>query len=59
MHDDRLQVPSTGDPPPDGCVVHIDAAHRGLGTASCGPDTLPAHRIRPGPHRWAWTPRAR
>jgi beta-galactosidase len=23
------------------CVVHIDAAHRGLGTASCGPDTLP------------------
>jgi beta-galactosidase len=38
-----------------GCVVHIDAAHRGLGTASCGPDTLPAHRIEPGTHRWAWT----
>ena len=22
--------------------LHLDAAHRGLGTASCGPDTLPA-----------------
>ena len=22
-------------------IVHLDAAHRGLGTASCGPDTLP------------------
>ena len=29
-------------------VVHIDAAHRGLGTASCGPDTLPQYRVRPG-----------
>ncbi|NBP54632.1 MAG: hypothetical protein EBU67_10200 [Actinobacteria bacterium] len=29
-------------------VVHIDAAHRGLGTASCGPDTLPHYRVRPG-----------
>ncbi|MFG1679623.1 glycoside hydrolase family 2 TIM barrel-domain containing protein [Nonomuraea sp. NPDC049269] len=36
------------------CVVHIDAAHRGLGTASCGPDTLPPYRIGPGAHRWSW-----
>ena len=32
----------------DHLTVHIDAAHRGLGTASCGPDTLPAYRITPG-----------
>jgi beta-galactosidase len=35
-------------------VVHLDAAHRGLGTASCGPDTLPQYLVRPGTHRWAW-----
>ena len=36
-------------------VVHIDAAHRGLGTASCGPDTLPEYLVRPGTYRWSWT----
>jgi beta-galactosidase len=36
-------------------IVHVDAAHRGLGTASCGPDTLPAYRIGPGTYNWAWT----
>jgi beta-galactosidase len=36
-------------------VVHLDAAHRGLGTASCGPDTLPRYLVRPGTHRWAWS----
>ncbi|MGW7822343.1 glycoside hydrolase family 2 TIM barrel-domain containing protein [Streptomyces puniciscabiei] len=41
--------------PRPGCVVHIDAAHRGLGTASCGPDTFPEYRIRAGVHRWSWT----
>ncbi|WP_225095258.1 glycoside hydrolase family 2 TIM barrel-domain containing protein [Streptomyces sp. CoH27] len=41
--------------PRPGCVVHIDAAHRGLGTASCGPDTFPSYRIAPGIHRWSWT----
>jgi beta-galactosidase len=40
--------------PRAGCVVHIDAAHRGLGTASCGPDTLPHYRIGPGTYRWSW-----
>ena len=32
----------------DALVVHLDAAHRGLGTASCGPDTLPRYRVAPG-----------
>jgi beta-galactosidase len=36
-------------------VVHIDAAHRGLGTASCGPDTLPKYIPGPGTYRWSWT----
>ncbi len=36
-------------------VVHLDAVHRGLGTASCGPDTLPEYRLGPGIYRWAWT----
>ncbi|MEZ4596099.1 MAG: beta-galactosidase small subunit [Chloroflexota bacterium] len=39
----------------DRAVVHLDAAHRGVGTASCGPDTLPGYRIAPGSHRWAWS----
>ncbi|MDN3025330.1 glycoside hydrolase family 2 TIM barrel-domain containing protein [Streptomyces sp. S.PB5] len=44
--------------PRSGCVVHLDAAHRGLGTASCGPDTSPSHLVAPGVHRWSWTLRA-
>jgi beta-galactosidase len=32
----------------DHLTVHLDAAHRGLGTASCGPDTLPEYRVVPG-----------
>jgi len=36
-------------------IVHVDAAHRGLGTASCGPDTLPAYLVPTGIHRWTWT----
>ncbi|HEX2807923.1 MAG TPA: hypothetical protein VHN80_17315, partial [Kineosporiaceae bacterium] len=36
-------------------VVQLDAAHRGLGTASCGPDTLPAYLLAPGLYRWSWT----
>jgi beta-galactosidase len=35
-------------------VVHVDAAHRGLGTASCGPDTLPEYLVGPGTYRWSW-----
>ena len=29
-------------------IVHLDAAHRGLGTASCGPDTLERYLVGPG-----------
>jgi beta-galactosidase len=36
-------------------VVHLDAAHRGVGTAACGPDTLPPYRLAPGTYRWSWT----
>ena len=36
-------------------VVHIDAAHRGVGTASCGPDTLDKYIIKTGVHAWEWT----
>ena len=36
-------------------VVHIDAAHRGLGTASCGPDTTSAYIVGPGTYRWQWS----
>jgi beta-galactosidase len=38
-----------------GAVVHLDAAHRGVGTASCGPDTLLAYRLGAGLYRWSWT----
>ena len=35
-------------------VVHLDLAQRGLGTGSCGPDTLPRYRIGGGTHAWRW-----
>jgi beta-galactosidase len=35
-------------------IVHLDLRNRGLGTASCGPDTLPRYRIGAGAHRFAW-----
>ena len=38
--------------------VHVDEAVRGLGTAACGPDTLPAYRVGPGTHEWGWHLRA-
>lgn len=44
--------------PRQGCVVHLDAAHRGLGTASCGPDTAPSYLVPAGIHRWSWILRA-
>ena len=36
-------------------VVHIDVAHRGLGTASCGPDTLAQYLVGPGTYHWSWS----
>ncbi|MCU1361839.1 MAG: beta-galactosidase, partial [Ilumatobacteraceae bacterium] len=35
-------------------IVHLDVAHRGLGTASCGPDVLPQYRIPAGRHQFAY-----
>jgi beta-galactosidase len=35
-------------------IIHMDIAHRGLGTASCGPDTLPEYRVGPGTYTWSW-----
>jgi beta-galactosidase len=35
-------------------IVYVDVAHRGLGTASCGPDTLPEYRVAPGTYKWSW-----
>jgi len=34
-------------------ILYLDAAHRGLGTASCGPDTLPPYRLLK--RRYVWT----
>ena len=36
-------------------IIHLDAAHRGIGTASCGPDTLDAYLVPTGTHTWSWT----
>jgi beta-galactosidase len=36
-------------------IVHIDGAHRGLGTLSCGPDTLAQYRLGPGRYRFSWS----
>ncbi|MHB9031516.1 MAG: beta-galactosidase, LacZ type [Anaerolineae bacterium] len=33
-------------------ILHLDHLHAGLGTASCGPGTLPQYRIWPREFRW-------
>jgi beta-galactosidase len=38
----------------DTATVHVDAAMRGLGSASCGPEPLPRYRVGPGRHRLRW-----
>jgi beta-galactosidase len=35
-------------------VVHLDVAHRGLGTASCGPDVLPKYRLTSGDYTFSY-----
>ena len=35
-------------------IVHLDVAHRGVGTLSCGPDVLPEYRVGPGAYHWSW-----
>ena len=34
--------------------VHIDVGMRGLGTAACGPDTLPEYRLGSGTYHFRW-----
>ncbi|MEU4156391.1 glycoside hydrolase family 2 TIM barrel-domain containing protein [Actinoplanes sp. NPDC026670] len=46
-HDELIPRPET--------VIHLDAAHRGLGTASCGPDTLPQYLLKADTYHWEWT----
>ena len=48
LHDVELAANAT-------TTVHIDHRHRGLGTASCGPDTLDRYKIKPGTYRWSWS----
>jgi beta-galactosidase len=38
----------------DELIVHLDVAHRGLGTASCGPDVLPQYRLAAGEYTFAY-----
>jgi beta-galactosidase len=35
-------------------ILHIDGAHRGLGTASCGPDTLERYRLLDREYRFTY-----
>jgi len=35
-------------------TMNIDIAHRGLGTASCGPDVLPQYRISAGEYQFSY-----
>ena len=41
--------------PDDHVWVHVDHLRRGVGTGSCGPDTLAQYRIGPGHYEWSWT----
>ncbi len=40
--------------PDGGLWVHVDVAHRGVGTASCGPDVAPQYRIAPGTYEFSF-----
>lgn len=35
-------------------IVHLDVAHRGLGTASCGPDVLEKYRLNSGEYLFSF-----
>jgi len=43
------ELPTTGK-----AYLSLDVAQRGLGTASCGPDTLDRYKIYPGEYRFRW-----
>lgn len=35
-------------------ILNLDLHQRGLGTASCGPDTLEQYKIKPGKYTWSY-----
>jgi beta-galactosidase len=35
-------------------ILNLDLMQRGLGTQSCGPETLPQYQIKPGRHAWSY-----
>jgi len=37
-----------------GLFVHLDVAHRGVGTASCGPDVAPNFQLAAGTYEWSY-----
>ncbi|MEV4223075.1 glycoside hydrolase family 2 TIM barrel-domain containing protein [Nonomuraea sp. NPDC049725] len=41
--------------PGDRVHVHLDAAQHGIGTAACGPGTLPRYELRPAPTTFTFT----
>ncbi|MCL1898908.1 MAG: DUF4981 domain-containing protein [Promicromonosporaceae bacterium] len=41
-------------PASDATIVHLDVAHRGVGTALLGPDTQPRYRLFGTHYRWQW-----
>jgi beta-galactosidase len=41
--------------PRDHIIVNIDHLHRGVGSASCGPDTLDEYKILGRRHRFGFT----
>ncbi|WP_377272458.1 glycoside hydrolase family 2 TIM barrel-domain containing protein [Peterkaempfera sp. SMS 1(5)a] len=43
------------EPDPEWIHLNLDHAHHGLGSASCGPGVLPAHRLTVAPFRFAVT----
>ena len=49
---DALPVATPGGRP--ALVLHLDVAHRGIGTGACGPDVLPEYRIAPGEYRFSY-----
>ncbi len=36
-------------------ILYLDHAHRGLGTGSCGPDTLPEYQVNDRRYQWSET----
>jgi beta-galactosidase len=51
-HSDELATLAARRPP--ATYLYLDVAQRGLGTGSCGPDTLEQYRIPAGRHRLAF-----